>query len=38
MVNSRKPDLRVITSQSGKSLMQLVSHREIYYGSPTGPN
>lgn len=24
MVNSRKPDLRVITSQSGKSLMQLV--------------
>lgn len=25
MVNSRKPDLRVITSQSGKNLMQLVS-------------
>lgn len=24
MVSSRKPDLRVITSQSGKSLMQLV--------------
>lgn len=24
MVNSRKPDLRVITSQGGKSLMQLV--------------
>ena len=23
MVNSRKPDLRVITSQSGKSLMQM---------------
>ncbi|MED6235022.1 Myocyte-specific enhancer factor 2D, partial [Ataeniobius toweri] len=27
MVNSRKPDLRVITSQSGKSLMQLNSQR-----------
>lgn len=25
MVNSRKPDLRVITSQGGKSLMQMVS-------------
>uniref|UniRef100_A0A8D3B0P4 Myocyte enhancer factor 2d n=1 Tax=Scophthalmus maximus TaxID=52904 RepID=A0A8D3B0P4_SCOMX len=27
MVNSRKPDLRVITSQSGKSLMQLNAQR-----------
>uniref|UniRef100_A0A3Q3W4J2 MADS-box domain-containing protein n=1 Tax=Mola mola TaxID=94237 RepID=A0A3Q3W4J2_MOLML len=27
MVNSRKPDLRVITSQSGRSLMQLVRRR-----------
>ncbi|XP_036395364.1 myocyte-specific enhancer factor 2D isoform X4 [Megalops cyprinoides] len=27
MVNSRKPDLRVITSQSGKGLMQLNSQR-----------
>lgn len=27
MVNSRKPDLKVITSQSGKSLMQLVRRR-----------
>lgn len=29
MVNSRKPDLRVITSQSGKSLMQLVRKKNI---------
>lgn len=26
MANSRKPDLRVITSQGGKSLMQMVRH------------
>jgi hypothetical protein len=25
MVNSRKPDIRVITTQGGKSLMQMVS-------------
>ncbi|XP_062271219.1 myocyte-specific enhancer factor 2D homolog [Scomber scombrus] len=35
MVNSRKPDLRVITSQSGKSLMQLV-RKKHNYGSHTG--
>lgn len=29
MVNSRKPDLRVITSQSGKSLMQLVRRSQL---------
>lgn len=29
MVNSRKPDLRVITSQGGKSLMQMVSHIKL---------
>lgn len=29
MVNSRKPDLRVITSQSGKSLMQLVRRKRL---------
>uniref|UniRef100_A0A3Q2DA59 Myocyte enhancer factor 2D n=1 Tax=Cyprinodon variegatus TaxID=28743 RepID=A0A3Q2DA59_CYPVA len=32
MVNSRKPDLRVITSQGGKSLMQMVRSAKLNYG------
>ncbi len=38
MVNSRKPDLRVITSQSGKGLMHLVSTSTLLYRSLSGPN
>ncbi|CAB1445873.1 unnamed protein product [Pleuronectes platessa] len=37
MVNSRKPDLRVITSQSGKSLMQLV-RRQVTRAAAQGHN
>uniref|UniRef100_A0A3Q2QKN6 Myocyte enhancer factor 2D n=1 Tax=Fundulus heteroclitus TaxID=8078 RepID=A0A3Q2QKN6_FUNHE len=32
MVNSRKPDLRVITSQGGKSLMQMVRSAKSNFG------
>lgn len=38
MVNSRKPDLRVITSQGGKSLMQMVSHIKLNLWSHKKPD
>lgn len=38
MMNNRKPDLRVITSQSGKGLRQLVSTSTLLYRSLSGPN
>lgn len=38
MVNSRKPDLRVITSQSSKGLMQLVSTSIFLYRRLDGSN
>lgn len=38
MMNNRKPDLRVITSQSGKGLRQLVSTSTLLYRSFSGPN